>query len=294
MGRLPRVTAIAAGLVAGAIFVLLLFVDGIVRSGIERGATFALGVETTLDSASIKLFGGAFGLSGLAVANPPGFEGAFFLKLADARLDLEMATLREPTVRVPLFEIDGIEVDLDKRGRATNYGAILDNLARFESAEAPEPEDAGPGKRFIIEDVVIRNVLAHVRVIGGDVPQIDVVVPEVRIDDLGGAGEPLTTAEITDVVVKAVLASIAKAGAGLPGGVAGALSDGLGRLSSVTVELPDGGHLADAATEGTEAATDAVSAGANAAADAAEASADAVQGAGSALKELGGDLLGDE
>jgi len=293
MNRLTRTAAAAVALVAALIFVLLLFVDGIARRGIEQGATFALGVETKLDSAAIRILTGSFGLGGLEVANPPGFESPFFLELDEARLDLKLSTLREPVVVVPLFEIDGIVVDLDKQGSKTNYDAILDNLARFESEDEvePEPEDGEPGKRFLIEQIVVRNVLAHVRVIGAEIPQIDVVVPEVRIDGLGKEGQPLTTAEITNLVVKSVLASIARAGTGLPGGIASSLSSGLGRLSSVEIELPDGSRLAGA---GADAAANALSAGADAASGAASAGADAVQGAGGALKDLGGGILGDD
>jgi len=227
---LISLSAIVAGLVAVSIFSFLYYIDGVARTAIERGSTYALGVETTLDSARIGLVSGSFRLAGLEVANPPGFEDPRFLNLGEARLDLKTSSLREPTVIVPLFGIDGIEVDLDKQRGKANYDVILDNLARFESEEAepePAPEaDAGPGKRFIIQEVVIRNVVAHVRVVErGGVPQVDVVVPEVRMRNLGGEGQPLTAAQVTNVLVKAVLASIAKAGANLFTG------DGYGGLS---------------------------------------------------------------
>jgi hypothetical protein len=291
VSRSTRVVAIAAGVVVAAIVAALFYLDGIARRAIERGASYALGVEASLDSASIGLLTGSFRLAGLEVANPPGFEGPRFLGLSDARLDLDLGTLREATVIVPSFVLQGVEVDLDKeRGRA-NYEAILDNLARFESAEEPEPAaeaNAGEGKRFVIQELVIRDVLAHVRVVeAGRVPQLDVVVPEVRMRDLGGEGEPLTMAQVTDVIVKAVLASIAKAGTGLPGGVANALSGGLGRLTSVSVELPEGGRLVDSAAG-------ALDAGAGAARDALGEAKSATEGAGKKLKNLGGKLLGDD
>ena len=300
---LIRLAMIIAGLVAVSSFAFLFHIDSIARTAIERGATHALGVDTTLDSTSIGLISGSFGLGGLEVANPPGFEDPRFLSVGRARLDLEMSSLREPTVIVPLFAVDGVEVDLDKRRGKANFEVILENLARFESKGAePEPAaeaGADPGKRFIIQEVVIRDVLAHVRVVQrGRIPQVDVVVPEVRMRQLGGGDRPLTAAQVTNVVVKAVLASIATTGVGLPGGVADALSSGLGRLASVSVELPEGGRIADSAVgvvaETADVAADAVSAGAEAASDALDAGKSAAEDAGKAIKELGGELFGDD
>jgi hypothetical protein len=110
-----------------------------------------------------------------------------------------------------------------------------------------------------------------------------VIVPEVRMRDLGGAGRPLTAAQVTSVVVKAVLASIVKAGAGLPGGVTRALSGGLGRLAGVSVELPQGGRLADAAGG-------VLDVGAGVAGDALDSGRSAAREAGERLKGLGGRL----
>jgi len=301
MGRiLIRLTAALVGLTVVLIFGFLFYLDGIAQAAIERGSTYALGVDTTIDSARIGLVSGSFRVAGLEVTNPPGFEDPRFLRVNKARLDLQTSSLRKPTVIVPLFAIDGLEVDLDKQRGKANYEVILDNLAKFESEEPePAPEaDASPGKRFVIQEVVIRDLLAHVRVVErGGVPQVDLLVPEVRLRDPGG-GQAMTPAQVTNLLVKTVLASIAKAGAGLPGGVANALSKSLGKLSSVSVDLPDGGKIADSAagavSAGTDAAGDALDAGTDATGDALDAGKGAAKDAGKKVKGLRGKLLGDD
>ena len=301
MGRiLIRLTAALVGLTVVLIFGFLFYLDGIAQAAIERGSTYALGVDTTIDSARIGLVSGSFRVAGLEVANPPGFEDPRFLHVNQARLDLQTSSLRKPTVIVPLFAIDGLEVDLDKQRGKANYEVILDNLAKFESEEPqPAPEaDASPGKRFVIQEVVIRDLLAHVRVVErGGVPQVDLLVPEVRLRDPGG-GQAMTPAQVTNLLVKTVLASIAKAGAGLPGGVANALSKSLGKLSSVSVDLPDGGKIADSAagavSAGSDAAGDALDAGTDATGDALDAGKGAAKDAGKKVKGLRGKLLGDD
>lgn len=287
-----RVTAGAVVLLGAFLLALYFYIDSIARRVIERGSTYALGVDTDLGSTRIGLFSGAFGLRGIEVANPPGFEAPHFLGVREAQLDLDMGTLREPIVVVPLLALRGVEVDLDKRRGGANYEAILDNLARFESKDAepappPEPGES-PGKRFVVQDVVIRDMEAHVRVVqAGGLGKVNVIVPEVRMRNLGGEGRPLTAPQVTSIVVKAVLMSIAKAGAALPGGVASALFGGLARLSIISLELPEGGKVAGAVRTGAETAGDAAS-------RARDAGKSAAGGAGRRLKDLGGRIRGNE
>ena len=283
------IVAVGAGSVGAALLASFLYIDVIARDLIVHGSTRALGVDTSLDLAYLGLLSRSFRLAGLDVENPPGFEESHFLRVGEARLDLDLGTLRQSTVRVPRFSIQKIEVDLDKRQGKANYAVILDNLARFES-KGPEPTAAAggeePARRFVIDALVIRDVEAHVRVLeAGRLGKVDVIVPEVLVRNLGGAGRPLTVAEVTSVVVKAVLASIVQAGAGLPGGVTRALSGGLGRLADVSVELPQGGRLANAAT-------DVLGAGVEAAGDALDTGRAAARDVGGRLKGLGDKLSG--
>jgi hypothetical protein len=69
--------------------------------------------------------------------------------------------------------------------------------------------------------------------------------------------------------------------------VANALSSRLGRLENVSVDLPDGGRIADSAG-------DAVSAGTDAASDTLDAGKDAAKDASKKVKGLRGKLLGDD
>src|SRR5262245_21222468 len=109
-----------------------LFIDSLAGQAIERGGNHALGVETRLESASVGLVSGEFALSGLSVANPPGFAEPSFFALGGARLELPLSALLEERVIIPELTLDGITLDLERNPQGTNYGAILDNLARFQ------------------------------------------------------------------------------------------------------------------------------------------------------------------
>jgi hypothetical protein len=216
-------------------------VDRILSEGIERGGSYALGVQTRVGFVRLSLLDGSFRLRGLRVENPPGFDEANFLRLGSAAMDVDLGTLRQDVVVVPLFRLDGIEVALEREGSKTNYGAILQNLARFESGEAPaEEEPSGPQKRFIVKQLVIAdvNALLEWSEVASDQTGLKVSIPEILLRDIGADNaQGVAMAELTDIVVKAILGAVAKHGSNLPGAVLGQLNSGLGGLSSVSSEV---------------------------------------------------------
>jgi hypothetical protein len=195
----------------------ILFVDTLAERAIERGGTYALGVDTGLQEANIGLFSGDFELAGLAVANPPGFEAREFLALRSGRLQLPLGNLLESRVVVPALELEGVTLDLERNANGTNYGVILDHLERFESGAEPggqeEPEPAGETV-YQVERLVVRDVRASVQLFatGGDLTKLDLAVPEVVIEDLGS---DMTLAELCGVVVKVLLRAAMQAGEGV-------------------------------------------------------------------------------
>ena len=142
-------------LVVVALVATLIMIDSVAKTGIEKGGSYALGVPTALDSASIGIASGKFGLSGLAVDNPQGFEGKF-LKLGDGGVEVSLGSLMKDTVVLPRLALSDVELDLKRTSSGSNYGIILDNLKKLESGEKAKPKEEKPGKTFKISEVVIR------------------------------------------------------------------------------------------------------------------------------------------
>lgn len=224
------VLLLLAGIAAG------FFLDSLARQAIERGGTHALGVETRLESASLGLFSGKFALAGLAVANPPGFAQPDFFALRSTELELPLSTLLEPRITIPSLVLEGITLDLERNASGTNYGLILDNLKRFESApgtgEPGEPASEG-GKTFLLQRLVIRDVRATANLIpaGGDLTKLSLAVPEIVVE---GLGSEMSMGELCALVVKTVVNAAIQAGAGvLPEDL---LADLRGRMDSLEGE----------------------------------------------------------
>jgi uncharacterized protein involved in outer membrane biogenesis len=124
---------VAAGL-------LIWRIDAIARRAVEQVGSEALGVPIRLGLARIGFAPPGVTLSGLEVANPPGWSEENFLRVGRLALAADPESLRADVLVVPRIEVSGVEVALERRLRDSNYGDILAHLKRGAPPEpAPEP-----------------------------------------------------------------------------------------------------------------------------------------------------------
>jgi hypothetical protein len=213
--------------------VALFYIDSIAKSGIEKSATYALGVETTLDGASVGLLSGTFGMTGLNVSNAEGFRSDHFLTLDEGGLEVSLGSLRSDTIEVPKLELSGLDMVLEKKGGNANYKVIMENLKKLESGEKP-PAEEGTSKDFIIKEVVIKDVHVAYDLLGtgSGLDTVRVPIDEIRLTDVGKDGG-LKFSELTDVILKAIFSAVIANGGDLPGEVLGELKNGLAGLASL-------------------------------------------------------------
>jgi len=272
-------------IVGGLVLLLVVVVVGIgfylnevIGGAIERGGTYALGVPTRVSTVLLRPVAGTLRIGNLRIANPPGFDADDFLRIGEGSLALDPASLRQPTIEVRSLRFADVELALEKSKGGTNYGAILANMKRSDDAggapSAGKPDsEAGGGPSLIVRELLIENVLAHYDVAGG-LGSVEVTIPEVRLTDIGGKKDPVSTAELTHMVVRALLASVARYGVNLPVDLVKGLGSGLGRLGSAGFELS--GKVGSTVVEG----------GASLAGAGAKGAETAVKGAGSAAKAV--------
>ena len=192
-----------------ALIGLSLFANAAARKGVEAGATYALGVNTTLQHASVGLLSGKFGLSGLKVANPAGYKADKFLSLGDGNVAVSLGSLMKDTIEVPTFSLDTIEVNLEKKDGKANYQVILDNLAKLSKGTEPstKPTAQGGGKKLIIKDLTIRKVVVHADLVGApgavggvlnQATAVTIPIDEIKLQNVGkGTGKGVADSGVT-------------------------------------------------------------------------------------------------
>lgn len=215
----------------------IVFFDRIAAASIERAGSYALGVETTLDSFRLRPLAGEVALAGLAVSNPPGYQADTFLTLGRAEVAVPLAALRRDPIVIETVELHEIGVHIERGPQGANYEAILANLEQLESSSAA-PEDETGGPTVVISSLVIREVDAALAM--GPLGSFDVHIPEIRLANLGG-GSPdgVEMSQVVAIVTQSVLRAVARESADLPLNLTADLNRRLSRIGLPGVEVPE-------------------------------------------------------
>lgn len=231
------------------------FVDSLAKKGIEAGGTYAMGVPTSLTSADVGLLTGSLTISSLNIANPSGFKTDHFFAMDSGKIAVSLASLMRDTVEVPTLELSGLDLNLEKAEGKANYKVILENLGKAEKGDGTAtPEAQQPTKRFIVREIVIRDINVHADVlpVGGEATRVDVPIAEIRLANVGSdSNRAALVSDVIGQILKATLqAAIAKGGNLLPGDLTGELGDALNQLAPLgDMGIQVIGKAGEAATE---------------------------------------------
>ena len=139
-------------LVVIAAALVFVFLNSIVRAGVEKGGSYALGVPTTLDRAKISLFKGDAALHGLSVANPDGFSDRGFFKADRIQVGVGIRELFDNEMHVREVLLDKPEINIESEGIRSNIGVFLGRLKQSEGErKKKEQEEKKPGRRMRID-----------------------------------------------------------------------------------------------------------------------------------------------
>ena len=171
----------------------------LVETAVEKGSSYALGVETDLGSAGLEISGGSLELNDFEVSNPDGYETDNFLVIKNGILDVNEGSLLDDEVVIDSFVIDGIEINFEQMGTKTNIQEIVNHIKNLDVTSS----DNGTQK-FKINKISIKNISVNTLYNLLDKK----VENKFEVDDftLNNIGDKsgLTIGELTALVIKKV------------------------------------------------------------------------------------------
>ncbi len=234
MKWIKRVVVLLVLVVVLVAVIAVIAIDRIAKTGVEKGGTYAMGVETKLNSIHVGLFSGSVSLDGLSIANPGGFKAENFMSLGDGSVEVTLGSLMSDKVEVPSLKLNNINLALEKDKGTANYQVILDNLAKVTGGgEDPAPDAAEEGKKFIIKEIVITDVKVKAEVIGG--MSVPINIPEIILTDVGtDSDKGVLLKDLSGIILTAILSTVVQqAGDLLPGGIGEGLQGGLAKVGDL-------------------------------------------------------------
>jgi hypothetical protein len=199
-----------------AVVVVSVFLNDIVKKGVETVGPQLTKTEVRLASSRISPLSGNGQITKLFIGNPEGFKTESAIKIGDMKVALDVGSLFSDMVIVEKIAIESPEITFEGGLSGNNLSKILDNLESASTGEKePDAEEqAGqPKKHFRAKEVVITGGKIHVSVTGLGGKSATVPLQDIHLQNIGSDMDGATLAELAKEVLQPMVTAAIK-GAG--------------------------------------------------------------------------------
>src|SRR5688572_3653293 len=209
--RLPIILLIGVALLVAVAVAGFLFLGTIVKAGVEKGGPFITKVPVTLNGATISVFDGSGQLKGFSIGNPAGFKAPQSVGVGSIAVKLEPGSLLSEKMIIRSVRVEAPEITYEAAFGGSNIGKILENIQAVASSGKTNPDQPGSKRKLQVDEFVITGAKLNVTasVIGGR--QASLILPEIRLANLGQGPDGITAAELSATAFKEVVEAAAKA-----------------------------------------------------------------------------------
>ncbi|MGH7829446.1 MAG: hypothetical protein ACREP8_04655 [Candidatus Binatia bacterium] len=238
---MKRWLLIGGGLIVLVVIAVSLFLysslDSLIKAAVEKYGSEVTQTEVRLDKAAVSVASGAGDLRGLSVGNPSGFRSPTIFRLGEISLALNVGTVTSDTVVIKEIVVLAPEVMYEIGLQGSNIDALKRNINAYTATGKTEvkttskPED-GEGRKFIIENLYIRNGTVHMSSAFHD-KTLSAPLPTLHLTNIGKQKGGAVPAEVAQRIVDALALATTKAVASADvGGVLVKAKEGMGGVTS--------------------------------------------------------------
>jgi len=246
MKKKLRIFAIAAVVLVFVVyFGLSFFLGYVVKAAVNRIAPRMTQTTVELAGARISPISGSGVLTGLYVANPPGWSSGRAFYLGRIYVAMKPFSIFGDRIIIEEINIDQPEFAYETRLFSSNINDLLKNIGEYKGRNAPGTGDTDK-KGHPIKFEVRHLRLTHGKVsLGVGVAALPLPLPPIELNDLGTDGSGITSEQLALAVMKSVSSEIIGAtthAAGKIGSTAGAAAaEGVKKTGEEIKKLLGGG-----------------------------------------------------
>lgn len=137
---------------AGALIVLSLTVDGIVKSAIEEDGTELFQTDVTVGNVNISLWNGSSEIYGFTISNPENFSDQAAIEIDEIHMTFDLTTMLSDTILIENIRISGAKLFFEQEGFGINLRTLNQNVDLSED----EDEAVVVIDRLIVENATVR------------------------------------------------------------------------------------------------------------------------------------------
>jgi len=190
-----------------AVLAVGLFLDKVIKTGVETIGPRLTKVDIRLQSVSLSLLSGGGTLKGLVVGNPQGYKSPSAINVGEATLALLPKSLLSDKIGVKTIKVQGPEITFETDLRNNNLSKILANVRETTGGgqkESALPQGTKPAKKLQVDEFIIAGGRIHVNVTALAGGTATVPLPDIHLKDLGTGPDGITPAELTKLVLEAI------------------------------------------------------------------------------------------
>jgi uncharacterized protein involved in outer membrane biogenesis len=202
--KLLVVAALLVVLVVAVFALVLVYLDPLVKKGVESGGSMITQVDVRLASANVNPMGGQGSLKGLVVGNPPGYKSDAAMKLGEISLAVAPGSLFADKVHIKSIAIIGPEINLEGGLKDNNLSKILANVQSFSGPAGTNQTDTATQKKLQLDSFVIRGAKVSANLSVPGLQPMSLTLPDLELSNLGQGPEGITAGELTARVINLV------------------------------------------------------------------------------------------
>jgi len=203
---------VVAGLILAAVFL-----DDIVKKGVETVGPLITKVPVTVNEVHIGLASGSAKVKDLVVGNPEGYKSPSAISVGLAQVGVNPFSILSDKIVIRSIHVKSPEINFEGNPLSrNNLGDIMDNVNAMAKSGGPPSTNTSkagtkPAKRIQVDDFLITGAKAHVTLTGMGGREMTLILPDIHITDLGKGGDGLTPTDLTRAVMSAITSATIKA-----------------------------------------------------------------------------------
>jgi uncharacterized protein involved in outer membrane biogenesis len=208
---------LALVLIVVAVLVVGVFLDKIVKTGVETVGPKIVQVPIKLDEIKLSLLTGSANVKGLVIGNPEGYKTPFAISVGTASVGVNPFTVLSGKIVVRSIVVDRPEITFEGGLSENNLGKIMDNVNAVAQAGGPasaNKTDAAskkPAKKIEVDDFLITGAKVHVSLTGFGGKEMTLPLPPIHLTNLGKGSDGLTATDLTRAILQAITSATVKA-----------------------------------------------------------------------------------